>query len=555
MINIGLLKETLKRLSFIKNINGIDCEDSIIRGSIVILFDGLESSLNFRFEIYPPYPLKYHGSESIKFYNEDLISVNHVMQDGSICIHNSHNTDIKQKILMDFDSLKQWIQKYYIDKENDLNYEHIVVEEGLVEEKYYSYIFTDIGYVFSEGNFGQVKIFSLNNTLYKDKEIENFLVQKFIFNKSEIPCKWNSHYKNIQAQDLGLFYFLDKHPAKMNKFIFNNWSEFQELVSNKFLNYLYQFEQKHLKHFKGYVLPLFFGYRTVNNEIHWQVALIKVGAFPIKGEAEVLLGIKTGKWNTTLIDSDIRWALTRDSSYKYFFGRGTLDKSITESKILIIGLGAIGSMVAKTLTRGGCKYIDIVDYDTKEPENVCRSEYLFQSGLCDKVREIESLLIAISPFVEVTIIKKEYFELIAKMLYKDMEARSHLIATLNEYDIVFDCTTDNDLMHILETFELTAQIINMSITNHAQELVCAFSPNIYNFVNTQFSEILNNDLEDLYEPTGCWNPTFKASYNDINTLVQFAIKHINNIYKNSKEKNNFLIGTNADGLTLEIKEY
>lgn len=555
MTKIETLKEVLTSLSFIKNINEIKYEDSIIKGSIDVFFNGLSTSLCFHFEIYPPYPFKHHGSETIKFYNEELIGINHVMQDGSICIHNSHNTDFKQKILMDFDSLKQWIQKYYIDKENDLNYEHIVVEESLVDENYYSYIFTDISHTFSEGDFGKVDIFPLNNAFYKDKVIQNFLVQKFVFNKSKIPCKWNSHYSNIQASEFGLFYFLDKHPAKMNKFIFNNWVEFQGLVSNVFLNYLHQFEKKFLTNSKGNILPLFFGYRTVNNDIHWQVALIKIGAFPIKGEAEILLGIKTGKWNTKLISSDIQWALVRDSSYKYFFGRGTIDKSITESKILIIGLGAIGSMVAKTLTRGGCKYIDIVDYDIKEPENVCRSEYLFQSGLCDKVREIESLLIAISPFVEVTIIKKEYFELIAKMLYNDMEARSHLSANLNEYDIVFDCTTDNDLMHILETFELTGQIINMSITNHAQELVCAFSPNIYNFVNTQFSEILNNDLEDLYEPTGCWNPTFKASYNDINTLVQFAIKHINNIYKNSKEKNNFVIGTNADELTLEIKEY
>lgn len=555
MTTIEILKEVLTNLSFVKTINEIKYEDSIIKGSIDVLFDGLASSLRFYFDIFPPYPFKHHGSETIKFYNKDLVGINHVMQDGSICIHNSHNTNLKQKILMDFDSLKQWIQKYYIDQNRDNNYEHIVVEEGLIEESYYSYIFTDIDYSFSEGDFGQVKISPLDNTIYKEKLIQNFLVQKFVFNKNEIQCKWNLHYRDLKVPDIGLFYFLDKHPAKMDKFIFNNWGDFQGLISNDFLNFLHQFEQRHIKKQKGYILPLFIGYKTVQNEIHWQAALIKIGQFPIQREAEVLLGLKTGKWNSKLINSDIIWALTRDSSYKYFFGRGTLDKSITESKILIIGLGAIGSMVAKTLTRGGCKSIDIVDYDTKEPENVCRSEYLFQYGLSDKVREIESLLVAISPFVEVTILKKEYFELIAKIFYKDIESKNYLESNLNEYQIIFDCTTDNDLMHILETFDLNCQVINLSITNHALELVCAFSPNIYNFVNTQFSDILNNDLEDLYEPTGCWSPTFKASYNDINVLVQFAIKHINNIYKNSKEKNNFIISTSADELNLQIKEY
>ena len=31
----------------------------------------------------------------------------------------------------------------------------------------------------------------------------------------------------------------------------------------------------------------------------------------------------------------------------------------------------------------------------------------------------------------------------------------------------------------------------------------------------------------MYNPTGCWSPTFKASYNDISTLTQYALKIIN----------------------------
>jgi len=256
------------------------------------------------------------------------------------------------------------------------------------------------------------------------------------------------------------------------------------------------------------------------------------------------------------IDVDIKWAITRDSSYKYFFGRGTLDDKITGSKILIIGVGAIGSMIAKTLTKSGCKYIDIVDYDIKEPENVCRSEYMFQFGLNDKVIELQQILSAISPFVEISILKNEYFESIIKIFHKDDEGKRAFISTLDEYDIVFDCTTDNDLMHILDTLRLKCDVINLSITNHAQALVCAFYPNIYHFVNTQFQYLLKNDLVDLYEPIGCWSPTFKASYNDINMLVQLAIKHINNLYKSDKQQNNFVIKIDdSEILGIKVEEY
>ena len=57
-----------------------------------------------------------------------------------------------------------------------------------------------------------------------------------------------------------------------------------------------------------------------------------------------------------------------------------MNEQLTNSKILIIGIGAIGSIVAKTLVRSGCTKVDFIDYDIKEPENVCRSEYSFYTG-------------------------------------------------------------------------------------------------------------------------------------------------------------------------------
>ena len=101
-------------------------------------------------------------------------------------------------------------------------------------------------------------------------------------------------------------------------------------------------------------------------------------------------------------------------------------------------------------------------------------------------------------------------------------------------------------MYVLNSLDLKCDLINLSITNNAEYLVCAFYPQIYHFVNTQFGELLNNDISDLYEPTGCWSPTFKASYNDISVLVQMAIKQINSIYEGKIGKSNFVIKTNND---------
>ena len=557
MSRVDYIKETISTIPFIKKIYKCEEENSIIYGKVQVALEDLDIPLDFTFQINPQYPLKHHESESISFYNKDLIELNHVMESGSICIHTSHHTNLKQKILIDFDSLKQWIKKYYINKDNDLKYEHIVVEEYLLNDSYYSYIFTDVDYTFTKGEFGEVEISPLLDTTYKNKHMQNHIITGFRNSyKSIINCMWSQDYQNSDKAYLGLFYFMKEAPVKHNRFILKDWNDFSKLLSIDFLNYLHNYEKRNIAKYKNTVIPIFIGYKTIDIEVHWQVALIEIGSFPIEGVAEKVLGIKTGKWNTHLIKSDIKWALTRNSSYKYFFGRGSLNKDITDKKILIIGLGAIGSMLAKTLTNTGCKYIDIADYDIKEPENVCRSEYQFQFGLGDKVMEMKRILTAISPFIEIEIFKNEYFESMIKTFHKDKEIKKIFTSSLNQYDIIFDCTTDNDLMYILDNLKLNCTVINISMTNHAQALVCAFYPNIYHFVSAQFQDVLENDLVNLYEPTGCWSPTFKASYNDINLLVQLAIKHINNLFRYGNQKNNFIIQDNVEkSLGLKVIEY
>lgn len=111
-------------------------------------------------------------------------------------------------------------------------------------------------------------------------------------------------------------------------------------------------------------------------------------------------------------------------------------------------------------------------------------------------------------------------------------------------------------MYVLDSLEIDCDLINMSISNHAKDLVCAFYPNIYAFVNHQFGSIINNKVEDLYNPTGCWSPTFKASYNDIATMVQLALKQINRMYEKELSKDNFIIRTDEDRVfNLKIENY
>lgn len=534
------IKSTIQEIPFVNKINKIEQKEFSIIGNVEILFEELSEPLSFDFNIEKEYPLKSYNIESIKFSNIELLPYSHVMQNGNICIHTSHSTRIEEKIRIDFNSLKDWIIKYYINKEKDNNYEHILVEESEINNIKYSFIFTDTKKIFTKGEFGTVRLSLLNNGLHRESNIRNFYVQSFeTFQTKELSkCEWSNYYSNKKTHWEGIYYFLETSPATHNRFAYSKWNKLN--LSSAFLKILYEIEQKNLKD-KDRVIPLFIGYKISINQIHWQVALLEVGNFPIKGTPERINDRKTGKWLTTFNNSDIKWGISHNSSYEYFFGRGKFSDTLTKKKILIIGIGAVGSMIAKTLTRCGCTHIDFVDYDIKEPENVCRSEYRFANGITNKTTELEKILFEISPFVNSTRLNNNYFEKLIKSFYSDKDYQLKFKKDLESYDLIIDCSTDNDLMYVLNSIQLDTELINVSITNHAKELIFAFHPNIYPFVNNQFSNVLDNNIEDLYEPTGCWSPTFKASYNDIAVLVQLALKHFNKIEKGEKAKHNFVV--------------
>jgi len=526
-----------------------------IDGRISVFVGGLEQSLNFDVSISPQYPFKRHDTETIKFSNNDLLEYNHIMGNGSICIHTAHSPILSKKLGYDIASVKAWIKKYYINKDTDTHYEHLIVSEKTFKDSHFAFFFNEVEYTFSKNQYGVVDYSILSNGVFYKEKINSNIVQKFYDKnrKAIADVKWNIQLKSLPVSN-GLFIFLKDAPSKNHRWIFNNWKEFETLMPQDFLKFLHTIEESYQRD-EGQHLPLFIGYNISETEIHWQVIMLEIGNFPIYGK-------KVNQQWLTIIDGNrnIDWAMTRNCSYKYFFGRGRLNEKLANGKILIIGIGAIGSIVAKTLVRSGCTKVDFIDYDIKEPENVCRSEYSFVTGINNKTNDLANELCLISPFFEMPKFGYEFseiFDAYLKTHLNDENTKKEIEKILNDYDVIFDCSTDNDLLYVLSRLNIRCTLLNLSISNHAKHLVCANEQNRCEFINTQFSgNVLKFDVEDLHNPTGCWSPTFKASYNDINTLVQYAIKHINIKLEQNKALRNFVIETDdTDCLTIKLKEF
>jgi len=514
-------------------------DGEVIVGSVIVKVD--EASLDFLVRILPAYPQQFHDSESIRFVNSDLLKYSHVNADGSICVHTHHSPVLKEKLLFDFASLKEWIRKYYINGAKDSHYEHIIVPQ----DDRAVFLFTTVDYNFTKGDFGSITYSKLAIGFGKDQRIETLIVQQFKLGKSTFDCKWSSVYKNLDKRD-GLFVFIENAPTVNGRFAISSWAELEPYVSQEFLKFLNFISRSRVSES---VIPLLIGYKIPGEEVHWQCVLIPSRNFP--NYAEKIPG--TTNYIGRLADEPMQWVSTRNCSYEYFFGRGSFTSELTNSKILVIGLGAIGSNVATTLVRGGCRNIGLVDYDIKEPENVCRAEYLFSTGVNSKINELSDHLSRISPFVEVSL--SDRFMDLAKVTLNDQAWRITLFQKLEEYDIIFDCSTDNDVAFILDQLDRPSKIFTISITNNAKELICAVPPKLYKWMN-DIARSLSVSDDDLYNPNGCWNPTFKASYNDIVVLVQFALKHIATSIKTHSSLRSFYLATSTeDGFNIKLKEF
>lgn len=516
----------------------IDKAGSLI-GRITVDIGQNGNGLIWKVEISPSYPFKAMGVEPIRFVNKSLLDYSHIMQGGDLCMHPAEYENAESQFVNDLEQLKEWVEKYYVKGEKDEHYEHLVVNHLPIRERYCTFCFAETLEDFEEGDYGEVRYAKLAPGHKNGIPVANYMVQKFVsvkqMKKKDRSCVVSEFYQKLRSFD-GVYCLLKDVPSVHNKFIVEDYDSIKSLFSQSQKNYIHEFVVSHRGKYDYF--PIFCGYRIPGGGVHWQAMMVFMDDLPIEP-----FRVGTGKnrlWLTEFTQGPIHWTETIDISYQYFFGRGAMPAELANKKILIMGVGAIGSIVAETLTRCGAKNLTLCDIDNKEPGNVCRSAYPFYTGVTEKALDLESLLTQISPHVDCATLKS-VFDAVVKRYAAEHENITVLANLFDEVDVIFDCTTDNQLMRVVDAIGTKAQVVNLSITNHAQDLICAFSPNVTETVLLVYG-MLKRDVEnDMYNPTGCWNPTFKASYNDIESKVQFAMKHIIRMLSSEEPLSNFYI--------------
>jgi hypothetical protein len=282
------------------------------------------------------------------------------------------------------------------------------------------------------------------------------------------------------------------------------------------------------------------------NSIQWELLKIKCNAETIsvstdKNKKEQVVSVKQYDNKAYF---GIEWMKTANINYENYYGRGRFCDKIVNSKIVIIGIGAIGSELAEILVRGGIKDLLILDDDIVEHGNICRSNYPFLNVGKSKTSSLSQKLVTISPYINVQQLKKNIYSEI------NYNSKKEINDFLDQADIIFDCTASNELLHALSILDLKKPIISLGISNEARDMICVTNSKDNLFEQRKFFlKQLEHDTENLYyEGIGCYTPTFRANFADINSLLNLAIRHIDKSFSKKETADSFVLSHTDNGI-------
>jgi len=200
---------------------------------------------------------------------------------------------------------------------------------------------------------------------------------------------------------------------------------------------------------------------------------------------------------------------------------------LTGSRVAIVGGGAIGSMIAEMIVRGGAKDVTIIDGDRIEIGNLARHTLSTLDIGEPKASRLASRLGAISPHVRVSAITQRFENV------DGSEA-----ATIAQANIVLDTTGSDDVLHLLKQFAWVGRpfLASVSVGLQARRLY-VFTSNRQHFPAAFFlrhvrSWLLKDSREYNGGPLpisggiGCWHPAFPARVDDMWLLASTAMRYI-----------------------------
>lgn len=296
----------------------------------------------------------------------------------------------------------------------------------------------------------------------------------------------------------------------------------------------------------GYPIPTRVG--ETPSEVHWNALLMPrlLEATPKsqrQGQRKLNRGMKSqrapkgfrknsrGWWHRDYTSrfwdgADLRMIRTENWSGERLQARGRLPASVLNSKIAVIGVGALGSFLSELLVRAGIREITLIDADSVSAGNACRHVLTIADVYKNKVDALAARLEQISPLVKVN-----------KYPIRLPERPEGLMELLEHHEIIVDCTASDDLPKLLASVWSPVPRLFVSFSlGYGGRRMFSFGEYGHTFSEGSFNQKMVPWLEaeasswgasgEVLEGAGCWSPLFPARVDDVTLAGSFCLKEL-----------------------------
>jgi hypothetical protein len=227
-----------------------------------------------------------------------------------------------------------------------------------------------------------------------------------------------------------------------------------------------------------------------------------------------------------LVDKEIRWLDSENWAHSQLTRRGSLSKPLSETNVLLIGTGALGSTLAECLVRGGVQKLTLVDGESFEIGNLARHTLTLHDVGEKKASALAERLQSLSPHVDI------------EALTEDFPPKSESWDSVRSSEMVIDCTGSNAVLEALHRFPWKRPTLFTSASmGRRGNRLFVFSAVATSFPHTQFQDamepwLLQERLEwkpgedAVPERVGCWHPASVIRMDSVTTWAGTISKYL-----------------------------
>lgn len=390
-------------------------------------------------------------------------------------------------------------------------------------------------------------LFDQTNSTYRISSFLNFRHEPIVSYEWHRPSK-------TEPERLGFWVMLDNLPVVAAWHTPRNWKELYDLFLSDGIDLLQEIRKflPSVGFNKSFLVAIGFSvpekFQGPDQQVWWYACAVppllprQAKGFRYNSQRAVGIGVFA---NLVEQKRKIDWLSTRNFDRQRIFSRGALSRKIAESKILVIGAGALGSAISELLVRGGCESLEIVDPDKFDVGNLSRHTLVMSDLFKEKVKCLARRLTHINPFVEIN------------SSYGSFKFYSR--ESLQTFNLIIDCTGDDD---VIETLSITngLDLLNVSLSLGFEakksylHLTKAWNPSKFFEL---FQSFITEDHEQLKknapnEGIGCWHYAFPADASDVWTHASIAVKIIDWHFSNGSTASYLLEKTFSGGVPTGI---